>query len=132
MALMIARFLRFYPGYDDTSVMRMSARRFFVLNAKINRLLFEEEAVALSIAHNSKPGDRLKELLERMKQVERGAPSAAIVLKATAGEASYEEEPGAIAALRERQKAVTEDMKKDREAWLAAQKVKMAQPPAST
>ena len=128
MALMIARFLHFYPGYTDVSTMQMSARRFFVLNAKINRILAEEEATALAVTHNGKPGERLKELVERIKGIERGASSAVVVLKAVAGEAEYEHVSGEIAAERERQKAAAEEMKRNREAWLEAQKAKRNTP----
>ena len=121
MALMVARFLRFYPGYTDSSVMDMQARRFFVLNRQIPRLQAEEEAASLSVAHNGKPAERLKELIQRIKGVEQVAPVAAMVLQ---GEATYESQPGEIAALRERQKAAAEAMKRNKEQWLAEQQAK--------
>ena len=131
MALMVARFLRFYHGYDDETVIRMSARRFFVLNAKISRLSAEEEATALAVTHNSKPGDRLKELIARMQIVERSAPAAVAVMKAVTGEARYESQPGEIAALRERQKVAAVELKRKHQEWLAEQKAKQGAPPAN-
>lgn len=121
MALMVARFLRFYPGYTDESVMRMSARRFFVLNRQILRLQAEEEATSLAVTHNGKPAERMRELIERIKGIEKVAPAAALVVK---GEATYESQPGEIAALRERQKAAAEAMKRNKEQWLAEQQAK--------
>jgi hypothetical protein len=93
----------------------MPARRFFALNESIGRLDAEEESKAISVAHNSKPGDRLKELLSRIKGIEGSQPSTALVLK---GEAKYEGASGEIQAERERQIAAAKAMKENREQWL--------------
>lgn len=122
MALMVARFMRFFPGYTDSDVMRMMAKRFFVLNKQISRLQAEEEATGLSVTHNGDPGKRMKELVDRIKGVETAMPSKAFVMQ---GDATFEEKPGEIAALRERQKAADAEMKqKKKEQWLAEQQAK--------
>lgn len=93
----------------------MPARRFFTMNTSIGRLDAEEEAKALSVTHHSKPGDRLKELMTRIKGIEATQPTTALVLK---GEAKWEEENGEIAAERERQMAAAKAMKENKELWL--------------
>lgn len=116
MALMVARFCRFYPAYSCEGVLAMRASHFFALAAAMPRIDAEEEAKALTVAHSSKPQDRLKELVSRIRDKDAGTSSTKeLVLK---GEASYEAEKGEIAAIRERQRRNAELMKQDREAWL--------------
>ncbi len=126
---MIARFCRFFPAYTAEAVLAMEARRFFALNRCIPRLDAEEEARAITVQHNSKPADRLKELIDRIKGIEHSQPSIALVLK---GEAGYEDTEGEIKAIRERQRAASDEMKRDPKAWLEQQKQKIAQAQASS
>lgn len=114
--------MRFFPAYTDEIILNMPATRFFVLNSKITRIQAEEEATAITVTHNSKPQERLQELINRIKDVKYGGkPSSTYVAESLAGEASFEEEKGEIAALRERQKAAAEKLKQERQAWKAKQ-----------
>lgn len=96
----------------------MRAKQFFVLNKQISTLAKEEEAQALAIHHNSKPGDRMKELISELnakKKVKVLAESSiALVSRGEAKSVAAAE----IQAVRERQKAAAAEMAKDREAWL--------------
>jgi len=112
--------------------MRMPASAFFALNAKITRLQAEEEAIAISVTHNGKPEDRMKELVERIRGIKHAAPSSAMVYQAVAGEAEFESTPGEIAALRERQRQSAEKIKQERQAWLEQVKAQRAQPPTTS
>jgi len=119
--------MRFYPAHTLFDVMRMPASAFFVLNEEITRLQAEEEAVALVTHHSSEPQKRLDELMYRIRGVKSGPSTKEYVLKPLAGEASYEKEPGEIAAFRERQKQAAEQIKQDRQAWLQRLKEQQAQ-----
>jgi hypothetical protein len=103
----------------------MPARRFFTLNTSIARLDAEEEARAITVTHHSKPGDRLKELMERIKGIEGSQPSTALVLK---GEAAWEDDQGEIAAERERQKASAKAMMENKEQWLEQMRLQRDNP----
>lgn len=118
MALMIARFCRFYPAYSVHRVMAMRAADFFLLHAAIPRLQAEEEARDITVAHSGEPQKRLQELIRRIKGDQDAPLTAAIVHR---GEASYEEKPGEIAELRERQRQAAERIKQERKQWLEQQ-----------
>lgn len=104
--------MRFY-GLSDREVMSMPVRRFTSLYRAMEQIALEEEAQALSIHHNGKPGDRMKEILSKLrgKDVDVGdMPVQAMVLMNTPG-ISVEREPGYIEQLRARQKASAERLK---------------------
>jgi hypothetical protein len=122
VALMLARFIRFY-GVTDAEVMKMPARRFFVLHEKITQISSEEDMRALMNQHG-KPQERLKEL----QKIANGGktpvssttnkPSASIIHESPYA-AQFEAETGDINATREQQKIAAEKLKAE---WLAKQK----------
>lgn len=104
----------------------MRATQFFALNKQIGTLSKEEEAQQLAIHHNSKPGDRLKEIVSELnarKKVKVLAESSIALI--SRGEATGVV-AAELAAVRERQKANDAEMKKDRAAWLEKVKAQIA------
>lgn len=104
----------------------MRAKQFFALNAQIGTLAKEEEAHALAIHHNSKPGDRLKELVSELNAKKKikvlAESSIALISRGEARSVAAEE----LHAVRERQKAAAEEIAKDRDAWLEKVKAQIA------
>lgn len=127
MALLFARYMRNFPAYTDAMIMQMSAARFFAINAQIVRIQAEDEITAISVAHGSKPGDRMQELIDVVKGKKSKKSSKAFVYDRVADEVGFESQPGEIAALRERQKKAAELIKKDRQQWLENLKQQQAQ-----
>lgn len=128
MALLFARYMRTFPAYTDAMIMEMPAARFFAINAQIGRIQAEEEITAISVAHGSKPGDRIQELVDIVRGKKTSKKSSKmLVYDRVANEVGFESQPGEIAALRERQKAAAEQIKKDRKAWLEQLKQQQAQ-----
>lgn len=118
--------MRFFPSYTFESVLSMRATQFFALNKQIGTLSKEEEAQQLAIHHNSKPGDRLKEIVSELnarKKVKVLAESSIALI--SRGEATGVV-AAELAAVRERQKANDAEMKKDRAAWLEKVKAQIA------
>lgn len=106
----------------------MPVRRFTALYGAMEQIALEEEAQAISVHHNSKPGDRMKEILSKLrgKNVDVGdMPVQAMVLLGTPG-ISVEREPGYIEQLRARQKASAERLKAEWEAERAAARLAAA------
>lgn len=112
--------MRFFPAYTLDGIMVMSARRFFAINAQIRILQAEEEAQALSVHHSGKPAERMKELGDIIRGIDFAKDRAgkSRIEMVSKGEARTESTPGEIAAERERQRRASEEMMKDREAWL--------------
>lgn len=117
---MFARFMRFFPAYTLEAIMVMQARAFFAINRQIRILMAEEEAHALSVHHAGKPAERLKELADIIRGVDfaKAKASSSRLSLVAKGEASVEPVPGAIVAERERQRRASDEMMKDRQAWL--------------
>ena len=114
-------------GYTFQDVLDMRAKQFFALNKQISTIMKEEEAHALTIHHNSKPGDRLKELVSELnakKKVRVLAESSFALINRGEARAVAADE---INAVRERQKANAELMAKDKDAWLEMMKAKRQQ-----
>jgi hypothetical protein len=110
--------MRFFPAYTFQSVLLMRARQFFALNAQIGTLAREEEAHALSIHHNSKPDVRLREIISELNAQRKDMPRKSSLGLIAAGEA-HPVASGELQAELERQKANWEEMKRDREGWMA-------------
>ncbi len=100
----------------------MRAKQFFALNKQISTLSKEEEAQALAIHHNSKPGDRLKELVSELNAKKKvrvlAESSIALISRGEARSVAAAQ----LNAVRERQKANAELMAKDKDAWLEMMK----------
>jgi hypothetical protein len=104
-----------------SDVMDMPAQHFFLLNRKIVILHREKEIRELSIIHNGKPGDRVKELVRELRSTGKTkvvTHTAFELLRHESGVAT----PIASAeldAIRERQRAAYEEQQKDPAAWKA-------------
>jgi len=131
MALLMGRFMHYFPAYQLIDVFKMPASQFFLLNRKIRQLVAEEEARALSVAHHSKPGERMRELFKEMatSPVHHAGPSSEIIIAKDAETGLgfvRRAQPGDIEAMRARQRASTQEIEQDREAWLEKTKAKLA------
>lgn len=83
----------------------MPMSRFMALYRAISYIRMEEEALQLTIVHNNKPGERVKEIAAKLapKDYSSDMPVGAMLLLNTPG-VRAEEEAGSILKLRERQK----------------------------
>jgi hypothetical protein len=122
--------MRFYQAYTFDQILEMRSRQFFALNKQITGLVKEEEARQLSITHNSKPGDRIKEIVSDLnyrRRIKTVAESAqAILQQGEAGGFASRVAAAEIDAVRERQKAAAKEMEQDRDAWLNKLKSQLA------
>ncbi len=125
---MVARFIRYF-GVSDQEVMKMPARRFFVLHAKIGQLQAEEDMRAVANYHAPKPEERLKQL-ERIysgKGETHANKPAASHVRDTPQLAQFEQQKGEILAERERQKESAERLKAEWQEKLRLRKEQQAQ-----
>jgi len=105
--------MRFYH-MTEKQVLSMRLKRFVALYKAINHIQLEEEALQLSIVHNGKPGDRFKEIQQKLYKMASPAspPISSLILLATPG-VGVEKEAGSIEALRARQKESNERIKRE-------------------
>lgn len=96
----------------------MRAAQFFAINRQIAILSREEEARALLVTHHSKPGDRVRELIHEMNAERKvkivTESSLTLIGQGQAKPIATSD----VVAIRERQKAAADEIKKDRAAWM--------------
>ena len=121
MAVVLAEFLHFFPGYTAESVLRMPWRRFMVLYLASGEIQAAEELrqlEALTVAaHPGKNAESYKGLFERIRDRLPKRHRAAKVDTLTPNLhplVSYEIVPGSIEAERQRQRDAWEKMQAER------------------
>jgi hypothetical protein len=125
--------MHFYRLSFD-QVMDMPFTRFVLLQRCSVIIELEQEARALGIAHAGKPGDRIKEITNKLRELDksrsekvgRTSPSTMTYVTLNQG-VNLEAEPGSILAERERQKAAAERLEAERQKWLAARRAEAGQ-----
>lgn len=117
---MVGRFIRFY-GVSDVEVLRMPARRFFVLHDKIVQLTAEEDLREFMNQHG-KPQERQKELSRLASggkapvSATTNKPALAIINESPA--VASQAVPGEVSEIRRIQREAAERLKAE---WLAKQ-----------
>lgn len=121
MAVMLARFLHFYPGYTAETVLQMPWRRFQALLGAIPAVQADEDLRALEsravAAHPGERGEQFKALAKRLREAMGLGGGKAEVTTITPGVtplAMFEAEPGSIEAERQRQKEAHERLMAER------------------
>lgn len=119
MAVMLARYLHFYPGYTAESVLRMPWRRFLALYGAIKTVQADDDLRALEsravAAHPGEKGGQYRALVERLSGAAgRGKDAPSTLAPGVTPLAVFEAEPGSIEAERERQKAAAERLEAER------------------
>lgn len=120
MAVLLARFLHFFPGYTAELALRMPWRRFLVLLGAIPAVQAEEGLARLEVAavaaHPGQKGEGYQALVKRLqKRMGATAPKpVSTVVPGVTPLVNFEAEPGSIEAERARQKAAWEQMLAER------------------
>lgn len=124
MAVMLARYLHFYPGYTAESALQMPWRRFLALYGAIKAVQADDDLRALEsravAAHPGEKGGQYRALVARLHDaMGRGAGSGkdapSTLAPGVTPLAVFEAEEGSIEAERARQKAAAERLQAERE-----------------
>ena len=120
MAVLLARFLHFFPGYTAETALQMPWRRFLALLHAIPAVRAEDQLTGLEVAavaaHPGQKGEQYQSLLKRLRgKMGITAQPVTTVAPGLTPLTSFEAEPGSIEAERDRQKRAHERLLAERE-----------------